>query len=493
GVLSDKWWIAILVVGMALAGAGPFIFMRLKNKAEASLLREEHARHEALRRVSQNILRLNRLNTLLRAITHSLVRILEIKLAAVYLMDENKKSFILKSAWQPPAKNPELPDILTFDSTLIKTLDTYKNKVLNLDEIKFRSYGAGALKMFELKQAFESLKAQLIVPAFRNERLIGFLALGDKRSERGYSQADIEVLTVLANQTTLAIENAIFNEEERERQAILFHSASLASLGTMASMMGHQVNNRFQAVNNLAGFSETLELLLESKNDFNIGERRELIQKSMRALRGISDEAIRGGEIVASIRRLGKLSSEAFKPITIRDVLDVALGILQYKIKFAEFDFNLDIPEALPQILGDSTQLGEVFFNLIDNAYDAIKERKESNNTPGYKAQISIKAYLKPDSKHIHIDVSDTGMGIKDEFKPRLFVPFYTTKASSGKGTGLGLHVIKRIIEFHNGKISVDSTYGKGTTFKIDLPIAEEATCSKPCLEQVLNKDATNG
>ncbi|PIQ89257.1 MAG: hypothetical protein COV72_03980 [Candidatus Omnitrophica bacterium CG11_big_fil_rev_8_21_14_0_20_42_13] len=476
GALSDRWWMGILVIAMALAGIGPFIYMNLKDRAEARILREERARHEALRKVSRNVLRFNKLDALLKAIVHSLVRIMRVKLAAIYLADDDKKSFILKSAWQPPLKRADLPEEVSFDSALVKNFTARKDMPLNIEEISFHSHRGNLLEVYELKKSFDSLTAQLIIPAFRNDKLMGFLVLGDKRSGLGYSAADIEVLMVLNNHTTLAIENAIFNEEERERQAILFHSASLASLGTMASMMGHQVNNRFQAVNNLAGFSEMLEIITADETNISSYEKwKGLIQQTIGRLRQISDEATKGGETVASIRRLGRLSSAEFKPIDLQEVLDIALGVLRYKIKFGEFDFNLDIPQESPKILGDSTQLGEVFFNLIDNAYDAIKERKNANNSPDYKARIAIKAYLKTDSKHIHIEVSDTGMGIKDEFKPRLFVPFYTTKASSGKGTGLGLHVIKRIIEFHNGKISVDSTYGKGTTFKIDLPIAEES------------------
>lgn len=463
-----------LAVGIILAGVSPFIYIKLQRRAEVALLREENKRHQALNVVSRNILRFNRLNALLMAITHSLIRIMQLKMAAIYLADEDKKTFLLKSAWQPPFKNPDLPKDISFNSVLARRLFRKGNKALIIDEVKFHSQEANALEVFELKQIFDSLKAQLVIPAYRTGKIVGFLALGEKRTERGYSREDIEVLTVLANHATLAIENAVFNEQERERQAIFFHSASLASLGTMASMMGHQVNNRFQAVNNLSGSAETLELLLNSKDNFSVDEYKKLIQQAISSLRRISDEAVKGGEIVASIRRLSRLSSEEFKPTTIKEVLDIALGVLRYKIKFDEFDFKQDVPDALPKIMGDSTQLGEVFFNLIDNAYDAIKERREANAQPDYQPRISIVAYIRKDTKYLHIDVSDTGMGIKDDFMPKLFVPFYTTKASSGKGTGLGLHVIKRIIEFHKGKISVESKHGEGTTFKIELPVAEE-------------------
>ncbi|MEK6714720.1 MAG: histidine kinase N-terminal 7TM domain-containing protein, partial [Candidatus Omnitrophota bacterium] len=447
GALSERWWLVILASGMFLASVGPFIYMKLQRRAEAVLLREERKRQEALAIVSKNILRFNRLDTLLRAITHNLIRILQVKLAAIYLANDEKKVFVLKTAWQPPIKNPELPKEFSFDSSLVKRLLSKNNSPLNLEEIKFQSHNRTLLDNSELKQNFAALKAQLIIPAFRMGNLIGFLVLGEKRSERGYSQEDVEVLMVLANHATLAIENAIFSESEKERQAVLFHSASLASLGTMASMMGHQVNNRFQAILNLSGFKEMAEMMLSE--ELNPEAYRKLIQQLTSALGRISEEAVKGGEVVASLRRLSKLSTEEFKVIAFKEVLDIALNLLQYKIKFNEFNFINQAPETLPPILGDSAQLGEVFLNLIDNGYDAIKERQNGNSDPAYKPQLCVKAYIKESDKYLHIEVSDNGMGIKEDFMSKIFVPFYTTKASSGKGTGLGLYVIKRIIEFH--------------------------------------------
>ncbi|MDP1854319.1 MAG: ATP-binding protein [Candidatus Omnitrophota bacterium] len=473
GGLGERWWLVILVIGMLLSGIGPFIFMGLKSRAEAALLREERARHEALRRVSQTILRFNRLYALLRAITHNLIRIMQIKLAAIYLLDEEKKAFILKSFWQPPFKNPDLTKEFPSDSALIKRLSQQAGIALNLDELKFHSQRNDLLEVFELKKTFESLKAQLIIPAIRADKLIGFLVLGEKRSERGYTQEDIEVLTVLSNHATLAIENAIFSESEKERQAIMFHSVNLASLGTMASMMGHQINNRFQAVNNLAGTADLIEAMLEAKENSSADELKNLLTQSIAALRKISEEATRGGQTVASIRRLSRFSAEEFKPISIREPLDVALGVLQYKLKFDEFELKMDIPDTLPKIWGDVAQLGEVCLNLIDNGYDALMERMDLNGA-GYKPRITIAAHLKPDAKHLIFEVSDNGMGVREENLTKLFVPFFTTKASSGKGTGLGLHVIKRIIEFHKGKISIHSQYGEGTSFRMELPVAVE-------------------
>ena len=118
-------------------------------------------------------------------------------------------------------------------------------------------------------------------------------------------------------------------------------------------------------------------------------------------------------------------------------------------------------------------QLEEVFFNFIDNANDAIAERKQTFQEGNYRGKITISASPKTDNI-MEIIVEDNGIGVKDEDIKKIFTPFFTTKISSRKGTGLGLYVIRRIInEVHKGKIQFESRYKTGTKFIVELPIAK--------------------
>ena len=118
------------------------------------------------------------------------------------------------------------------------------------------------------------------------------------------------------------------------------------------------------------------------------------------------------------------------------------------------------------------TQLEEVFFNFIDNAYDAIVERRTILKEEGFRGRITVSAA--PKNEHIEIVVQDNGMGIKGDHNEKVFTPFFTTKTSSRKGTGLGLYVIRRIItDTHKGKVAFESEYKVGTRFIIELPIAK--------------------
>jgi len=145
---------------------------------------------------------------------------------------------------------------------------------------------------------------------------------------------------------------------------------------------------------------------------------------------------------------------------------------VQYKIKLSELDIIRDYPRDTPAINGNLTQLQEVFFNLIDNAYDAMVERRETLKEPGYRGKIRI--YTESSGNgYLKINVEDNGIGAKHEDFRKMFTPFFTTKVSSKKGTGLGLYVIKKIITSnHYGKISFESTYKQGTKFILELPLA---------------------
>ena len=133
----------------------------------------------------------------------------------------------------------------------------------------------------------------------------------------------------------------------------------------------------------------------------------------------------------------------------------------------------LNTQDNIPKINGNITQLQEVFFNLIDNAYDAIQERMQNFMEVDYRGTIQVSA-LELDDGYLRIDFEDNGIGVRKENREKLFTPFFTTKVSSRKGTGLGLYVINKIItQNHDGRIRVESEYLKGTKFILELPIAK--------------------
>ncbi|MBN1913260.1 MAG: ATP-binding protein, partial [Candidatus Omnitrophica bacterium] len=191
------------------------------------------------------------------------------------------------------------------------------------------------------------------------------------------------------------------------------------------------------------------------------------------ALERIQANVIQGGEVVRGLLKYSRPGDSGLEPLDLNIILDRTLEMVQFKVKLSEIDIVRDYPDGLPKIKGNLTQLEEVFFNFIDNAYDSIVERREFLGEGGYRGKITISA--KPNrSYELVITLEDNGMGIKTENNDKLFTPFFTTKASTRSGTGLGLYVIKKIItENHKGKISVESEHKVGTRFIIMLPLAK--------------------
>jgi two-component system NtrC family sensor kinase len=314
------------------------------------------------------------------------------------------------------------------------------------------------------------LGGTLIIPSFLEDKLLGFIVLGDKLSGQMYTQDDLNVFQVLASQAALAIENAQFYEQAKEMQAQIAQAEKMATIGTMADGLSHQINNRFYALSLIAGDSIDTIKMTDTSNC--TPEVQEMIKQINQALERIQNNVMQGGEVVKGILKYTRKGEEGIEALTMDQIIDGTLDMVQYKVKLHEFDLIRDYPKDLPKIRGNLVQMEEAFFNFIDNAYDAINERKITLQEPGYRGQIKISAKAQEDM--IQINIQDNGIGVKKDDIKKIFTPFFSTKVSSRKGTGLGLYVIHSIItENHNGRISFDSTYKTGTTFTIHIPLAK--------------------
>ena len=184
----------------------------------------------------------------------------------------------------------------------------------------------------------------------------------------------------------------------------------------------------------------------------------------------IENNVRQGGEVVSGLLKYSRKSEEGKTDVDLDKLVKAALDMTQFKIKPGEMTVVCNYNGALPKIYGSFTQLQEVFFNLIDNAYDAMMQRKQELREPGFAPTIKISA-VDGHAAGMRIEVEDNGIGIKEDDRDKLFTPFFTTKLSSRKGTGLGLYVIQRLIEEnHKGEVRYESKYGEGTRFFITLP-----------------------
>jgi two-component system NtrC family sensor kinase len=321
-----------------------------------------------------------------------------------------------------------------------------------------------------LEEIMRSLSASVIIPSFSENKLMGFLVLGAKLSGEIFTIDDLNVFQTLASQAALAVENVQFYEEAKEMQAQIVQTEKMASIGTMADGLSHQINNRFHAVSFITG--DTIDTLKLTDISGCSPRIQEVFKEVNAALARIQDNVIKGGEVVSSVMKYTRQGQEGFEALSLDRIITETLDMLQYKIKLTEIKIVKEYLQTPLKIKGNSVQLVEAFFNIIDNAYDSIVERKLTLKEPGYLGKIVISAQGK--RENLEITLQDNGMGIRKEDMKKIFTPFFTTKASSKKGTGLGLYVIRHIInDLHKGSISFESEYKAGTKFIIELPIAE--------------------
>ena len=337
------------------------------------------------------------------------------------------------------------------------------------EEIKQRTQDYGYPQLARLEAELNGIKAALVVPSFIEEKLLAIIVLGEKISRTLYSETDLAVFTILANQAALAIENAQFYEDMKRTNEQLFKAEKMATIGTMADGLSHQINNRLHALGFIAG--DVIDTLKLKRSLATSPELMEVFTDIEYALNRIQENVTQGGEVVRGLLKYTRKGEEGFSAVDLNSLVDAVIEMTQFKIKPGEMTVVRDYPVDLPKIKGNFTQLQEVFFNLIDNAYDATVQRKHEMREPGYKGTIKISAQSDGNGA-LDIYVEDNGIGIKEEDQGKLFTPFFTTKLSSKKGTGLGLYVIQRLIEGnHKGKVSYTSKYKEGTRVHLNLAI----------------------
>ena len=163
--------------------------------------------------------------------------------------------------------------------------------------------------------------------------------------------------------------------------------------------------------------------------------------------------------IVADLKNFSRMEEAVFSDINLPPEIDTILNILHSKYK-ERIKIHKEYEENLPMIEAYGGQLNQVLMNILDNSIGAIKD----------EGNIWINIHTEKDKNKCIIQIKDDGCGMDEQTKEKIFNPFFTTKPV-GQGTGLGLSISYKIIQSHNGQITVDSKLNEGTTFSIELPI----------------------
>ena len=227
----------------------------------------------------------------------------------------------------------------------------------------------------------------------------------------------------------------------------------LTSLGILSAGVAHEINN---PLSNIRIYGQLLQE--------DIGRLPAADQGTCDALKNILDQTERASLIVRKMLEFSRQSQPEMEAIDVGDVLKQSLEMVRYMLDSTGIETVLEVAEDLPPIAGSRISLQQVFVNLFNNAWQAMKQG----------GALIVRAGLAESPARVRITVRDTGAGINEGDLERIFDPFFTTK-DVGEGTGLGLSISYGIIKDHRGDLSVESTEGEGTTFAIVLPVLKSA------------------
>ena len=435
-IWGQNWFWAPMVLLLGLATAGPFIYQYLNKQAEELILKEQKQYQKVLRDSSVNMLLIKELGRLLKTIASNIVDTVRVSWVGIYLQDEKSGKYVLRYK-QARAGEVKLPEEFLGESELARHLSSSRLPI------------AGE------EAAASHLKIGLAAPCSVDEVMLGFILLGDKPRNTAYTQDDVNVFTILANQTALAIENCQFYHQQKQYQ----HSLRTASLDRQMASMVHEIDNPIQGI---CGSVESLGMILDEVEK-HIPEEK--LKYARTKLERVLFNAMRISNMIGVVRDYSKPTTGELILETLQDILEAVHLIMQPQFKHSNIDYLQDIPKEIVWLRANKVELEQVLVNLATNSVQAIDEVwAVGANTPETKCRITLKAY-KIDGNILRIDFSDTGSGIKREILEDIFLDFVTTKASS-VGTGLGLSISRKIIQRHKGKMWAESEgENKGAAF----------------------------
>lgn len=282
----------------------------------------------------------------------------------------------------------------------------------------------------------------LILPLFNKDLVEGMILIGRKTDKRLWSQEEIDLFSIFSQHTSAALSRAIMAEELKEAERMMASSKKLIALGELSAGIAHQIRN---PLNIISASAETIE-----KNDIDLATKKEIAKF-------ILDETHKLNRLVENFLNFAKPGEPHLSLCNMKDIIRNSIDQVSIMKSGQKIQFKTRIEEFLPSIHTDQQQLEQAIINLILNGIEAMQG----------KGVLEILAYLLDEEKMV-IEVIDSGKGVSPKIEDKIFDPFFTTKE---KGTGLGLSIAARIAENLGGMISFKRKMGKGSSFRIILPL----------------------
>jgi signal transduction histidine kinase len=250
-------------------------------------------------------------------------------------------------------------------------------------------------------------------------------------------------LEVIAREVALMIQTRIAREEKLELMDQLRHADRLATIGELAAGVAHEINEPLSEILGFAQLCQKIEGLPE---------------QAVRDLDKIRDASLHARGVVKKLLTFARKVPAKRTAVDLNTIVLDGISFLEARCAKEKIELRMDLAPEAPIVVADPPQLKQVFINLAVNAIQAM---------PG-GGRLGITTAS--GEEQVRLMVEDTGIGMTDEVKDRIFIPFFTTK-DVGQGTGLGLSVVHGIVMSHGGAIHVHSLAGRGSRFEVLLPV----------------------
>jgi signal transduction histidine kinase len=453
-VMAEQWadWeqvnplFVILPLGFIMTLLVSPLGQRLEENLERVMFAKRRGCYETLLDLSKRMGTILDFGRLMETLVHGLVRGVPVTHCALMIYDASRSAFAVYREENNVGEGVGVT-VIPVDSPIVQWLNQ-TGRLLVKEEVKLNPEIA---EYFETAEGeLEEIRASLIVPLKIENKLTGILLVGEKLSGEIFDGQELEVLSVLANQVAISLENARLYEELSSSNAQLMQASRLKS--QFLASMSHELRT---PLNSIIGFSK----VLLNRLDGELTERQEVYIRSVHNS-GTHLLQLINGILDFSRIEAGKLEMIS-EELDLHELIDECIESSMPLARGKQLKIEKNVPLEMPRLTADRTKVKQILLNLLSNA---IKFTSQGRVVVGVVAE--------PDA--IHLSVADTGTGIRQEDLTRLFEPFQQLDnpvARGAGGTGLGLAISKKFVELHGGRIWAESRENQGSTFHFTLPL----------------------
>lgn len=412
---------------------------RVRNSLDRYFYRTPYDYQRTIREASRVMGSTLSLSRLVEHVCEVISRTVRPEIIGVYLVHVDSDGYWLASKRGDEDRVPPLPQVISGASPLVAELSRSQAPLIRAET---RTTDERPVRL--AAEVLSSLGGDAVLPMLEDGKVKGFFVLGPKRSGDPYFDEDVDLLTTLVAQATVAIKNAQLHHRmllmERERR----RAERLAATTALAAGIAHEIKNPLVAIKTFA------ELLPERFTDDEF--RRDFSKVVIREIERID-------ELIARLRGLAAPITRR-SPTSITAALDETLALLRGRMEQTGITVKVASEDNLPPVAADHAQLKQLFLNILMNAIEAMDG--------GGQLSIQLRRQSERDGAGLVVEVSDTGSGIPDRLLDKIFDPFVTTKP---EGSGLGLSICRSIADAHQATIRAENNPGgRGATITIQFP-----------------------